>query len=218
MGSLEILAERYKRQREQTGRGLTTVRDAAKARPVMRTRTRIEWLDSATGGGFARGACYLFHGEPGAGKSTVLAQAASAIRGAVYISGEEELSQIAARFIRLDGDCDLIESKDIESALGDCERASFVVVDSVQVMSCGALRATECAVEFARRMRIPVAVVCHETKGGVHSGPRTIEHLIDCTIRIVRGPPRLVLVEKNRYGPAGVGLPVQMTERGMIPG
>ena len=193
---------------------LTPVGQAAKARPVYRERTRIDWLDELLGGGFARGAVYLFHGAPGAGKSTLLAQAAGAIRGSCYISGEEEVSQVAHRFQRLGLDCDLLESRNIDE-LVFANRASFVVVDSVQAMTVGALRATELAVEFARAERIPVAIVCHETKGGAHSGPRTIEHLIDCTIRVVR-TPRLVQVEKNRYGAAGIECPVIMTERGFV--
>lgn len=204
------------RNRDDWRGGLTTVEQACRAAPVARLRTRLVWLDELTGGGFVQGAVYLVHGEPGAGKSTMLAQAAGSISGAVYVSAEESVGQVGHRFKRLGLESFLIESKDVESSLRDAAGSRFVVLDSVQALSGDVVENTEYAVAFARDHRMAIALVCHQTKGGAHRGPTTIEHYVDASLRVVRGPPRLVLAEKNRFGAAGLGLPVTMTDKGLI--
>jgi DNA repair protein RadA/Sms len=158
----------------------------------------------------------MFHGAPGAGKSSLLAQAASGVRGSLYVSAEEELSQVAARALRLGlrPDMELLATDEIGEALAAAGDADLLIVDSIQTMRPDAVAATRAAVAHARDRRVAVALVCHETKSGAHAGLRLLEHLIDCAVRLERDP-RWLVVEKNRYGTAGCGLPLKMTERGL---
>jgi len=184
----------------------------ASQRPIMRLRS-LPWWDAITGGGFVRGAVYLFHGEPGAGKSTALAQAAGSIAGSIYVSAEEEVSAVASRFRRLGVDGELFCSSSVPDILGTIRAAPFAVVDSIQMMDGDMLTVTKRIVEHARVFDTCFVLVCHETKGGVHAGPRKLEHLIDCSIKLLR-EPRWIHCEKNRFGPTG-GLPLIMTESGL---
>src|SRR5690606_3604576 len=65
--------------------------------PRLRLSAGIEELDRVFGGGMARSSAVLIGGDPGIGKSTLLLQAAAAMAQAglkaVYISGEEAISQ-----------------------------------------------------------------------------------------------------------------------------
>lgn len=186
-----------------------TVRQALSRAPVIRLSTRLAWLDYMLGGGFVRGSVVMIHGEPGSGKSTMLAQAAGAIRGSLYISAEEAIAMVAARVVRLGLD----DSMELSTVLSfDGVTAPFVVLDSLQMGDAVGL-ARE-AVDYARRRLACVALVCHELKGGRHAGPRLLEHLCDATLRLIR-EPRSIVTEKNRYGAAGIALPLRMTERGL---
>lgn len=195
--------------------------EQAAATPIRRIVTDLPWLDSITGGGLVRGSATLVHGEPGAGKSTMLAQLCGSVAGAVYASLEEDLKLVAARFRRLGlAQCGvrLAAEPDVESLLRLVERLAppVLIVDSLQLTSSGAVEATRLAVEYARRTGAAVVLVCHETKGGQYAGPRTIEHYVDCTLRVLRAPGSGIVCEKNRYGAAGVWLPLHMTEQGLV--
>jgi DNA repair protein RadA/Sms len=173
------------------------VREAVSRKRLNRQATGVPWLDVMLGGGFVGGSVVLLHGEPGAGKSTALAQAAAGVPGSLYVCLEEDVSAVADRVIRLGlrDDMDLLAEADIEAE---------------------ALDAVKVAVAHARRWGTTVVLVCHETKGGIHAGARAIEHLVDVTVKIGRGPPRYIATEKNRFGVAGVWLPLEMTERGFV--
>ena len=74
-------------------------------RPPRRL-TGIAELDRVCGGGFVPGSAILVGGDPGIGKSTLLLQAAAALRrarqhGAAYITGEEAIDQVRLRAERL---------------------------------------------------------------------------------------------------------------------
>jgi DNA repair protein RadA/Sms len=79
-----------------------------------RIKTNISEVDRVLGGGIVPGSLILLSGEPGIGKSTIVAQIANAVanlpslarRGlgggvVFYASGEESVSQVKARFKRL---------------------------------------------------------------------------------------------------------------------
>jgi DNA repair protein RadA/Sms len=219
MGSLEILAERHRiaRERAEAPQATPVVR-AADIAPaaILRVRSRIPTLDSATGGGFVRGAAYLIHGAPGSGKSTLIGQAAAIVRGSVYASSEEGAELVGHRFMRLGAPDQLvIAERDIHAALAAAAGAPFVVVDSVSTMKPDIMTAGEAACEFAQHNRAVVVMVCHETKLGQHAGPRQLEHLIDCTLALLREPTkRILVVEKNRFGPAPLAYEIEMTANG----
>lgn len=211
--TLYQLANRSREERPIVG--ISTVATAALRRPLARLVTGLRWFDEALGGGFVRGTIVMVHGDPGAGKSTALAQAAGAVRGALYVTNEEDVSAVAARAQRVGADFELFSSTDMPALLSVAGRAPLLIVDSIQAMEPGAVAATELAVAHARKNNVCVVLICHETKSGIFAGLRTLEHLIDAAIRISRGPPRLIVTEKNRNGPAGVSIELTMTERGL---
>jgi DNA repair protein RadA/Sms len=194
------------------------VREAVTRRRLTRQATGVPWLDVMLGGGFVGGSVVLLHGEPGAGKSTALAQAAAGVPGSLYVCLEEDVRAVADRVIRLGlrDDMDLLAEPDIEVALREAVNSPLVILDSLQLVEGKALDAVKVAVAHARKWDTAVVLVCHETKGGVHAGARAIEHLVDVTVKIGRGPPRYIATEKNRFGVAGVWLPLEMTERGFV--
>lgn len=185
--------------------------------PVTRTSTRVDWLDAMLGGGIVAGSVILVYGGPGSGKSTAMLQAADGVAGSLYVPLEEDVSVVADRARRLglrDTLAVLAESR-IDAALQLAATAPLVVIDSLQ-MTDDIIETVKAVVTHARRHAACVALVCHETKSGVFAGARTIEHLVDVAMRIDRGPPRHVAVEKNRFGPAPVWLPLEMTGKGLI--
>ena len=196
---------------------ITSVREAVRGKRVTRERTGLPWLDVMLGGGFVGGSVVLLHGEPGAGKSTVLAQAAAGVPGSLYVCLEEDVAAVADRAIRLGlrDDMDLLGGEtDIGEALAVAVNSPLVILDSLQLVEGKAIDAVKVAVAHARRWQVAVVLVCHETKGGVHAGARAIEHLVDTTVKVGRGPPRYIATEKNRFGAAGVWLPLEMSEKG----
>lgn len=217
MTGLEALvrARREAEERAETlpASYLVTAASAA-SRPIQRVLCPIPVIEAATGGGFVRGAVYLLHGGPGSGKSTLLAQAAGEIRGSAYVSAEEGVEQLGARFVRLGYPRQLLLSeRDTQTALAAVGRAPLVVIDSISQMRPGVIEAAEMIVEHARTKGVAVVMVCHETKGGAHAGPRQLEHLIDCTLKLER-QPRVLTVEKNRFGRAPLAWELEMTDRG----
>ena len=112
------------------------------AEELPRIQTGISELDRVLGGGLVHGSVILISGNPGAGKSTLLIQVMcqlAAQRKALYVTGEESLSQVAMRARRLGLP---MESLEVMSETS-CERLimqwnemkpELVVVDSIQVM------------------------------------------------------------------------------------
>ena len=70
------------------------------ASEVPRFGTGIDEFDRVLGGGLVAGGVVLIGGDPGIGKSTLLLQALanlSRVKRALYVSGEESVSQVALR-------------------------------------------------------------------------------------------------------------------------
>jgi DNA repair protein RadA/Sms len=177
-------------------------------------------FDRVLGGGIVAGSVVLIGGDPGIGKSTLLLQVVSLIKGKVlYVSGEESPEQIRLRADRLS-----VSSGSIvlypETALGNIldlageMRPEAIVIDSIQTMyteelesapgSVGQVR--ECATKmmfFAKQAGIPVFIIGHVTKEGAIAGPRVLEHIVDTVLYFEgdRGHPyRILRTVKNRFG------------------
>ena len=73
-------------------------------KPVARYATHLSEVDRVLGGGLVPGSLILLSGEPGCGKSTLVAQIAQALDSQlsiIYISGEESAQQVKMRLDRL---------------------------------------------------------------------------------------------------------------------
>jgi DNA repair protein RadA/Sms len=188
--------------------------------------TGIVELDRVLGGGLPEGATVLVGGEPGIGKSTLLAQACSGLSRAepgaavLYITAEESLTQVRARFRRLelpDAGLELAQCSQVEAIVVAISSGKYraVVVDSVQMISrsetgaATAGSASECRVvtallvEAAKQGRTALVLIGHVTKDGQLAGPRLLEHLVD-TVLSFEGDRyqelRTLRAVKNRFG------------------
>jgi len=201
-------------------------------------KTGLSELDNVLGGGFSPGGVFLLGGEPGIGKSTLVAQITDKITEQAlevfYFSGEETAEQVLERMTRLGLKSTKIKvahENNLENILAALEvyQPDFVVVDSIQTVSSENLpnqsgsvaqvrNTTETLLQYAKRQRKTLLLIGQITKGGDLAGPKTVEHLVDAvlflegeerqSIRILRGI-------KNRFGATDeVGI-FTMTEKGL---
>lgn len=200
--------------------------------------TCIAEVDRVLAGGLVPGGLTLLGGEPGIGKSTLLAQmAAGAARmgqTAVVVSAEESLSQLRARAARLGLHQEHLwlaaeaELPRVLSVIGElCPQ--LVVVDSVQAVADPSVEAGPGSVSQVRSVARALARVAKEegrsivlasqvTKDGSLAGPRALEHLVD-TVLSFEGDRhhslRLLRATKHRFGATGELGVLEMTSAGL---
>ncbi len=198
---------------------------AADATP--RELTGMGEFDRVLGGGLVAGQVVLLAGEPGVGKSTLLAAVAHAMAArnetatVLYVSGEESVEQISVRARRIGAVAPgilLADETDLASLLGHVEAHDpiLLIVDSVQAMSSAAVEGraggmtqvqevTAVLTRIAKSRRMPLLLIGQSTRDNAVAGPRALEHMVD-TVLTFEGDKhtslRLLRAVKNRYGPA----------------
>jgi DNA repair protein RadA/Sms len=200
----------------------------------------MEELSRVLGGGLVPGSLILVGGEPGIGKSTLLAQAAALVaettqRPVLYVSGEESARQIKMRADRMELKTDgvyVLTETSLEAILHHADEMDpvMLVADSIQTITSADLTSAagsisqvrEAASRFqrwAKRGRCAVFLVGHVTKGGAIAGPKVLEHIVD-TVLYLEGDSfhtyRLLRSTKNRFGATSEVGVFEMRERGMI--
>lgn len=202
--------------------------DTAQARP-----TGLDELDRVLGGGLVPGAVVLLAGEPGVGKSTLLLEVAAlcagrasagagqhAPRPALYITGEESVTQVRLRADRVgavDPALYLAAETDLSAVLGHITEVEpdLLIVDSVQTVASGEVEGAPGGVTQVREVAgalikqaklrdLTTVLVGHVTKDGSIAGPRVLEHLVDVVLQFEgerHSRLRMVRAVKNRYGP-----------------
>ncbi len=189
-----------------------------------RIKTNINEIDRVFGGGIVPGSLILIAGEPGIGKSTILAQIADAIsvnlkKQVIYASGEESALQVKGRLERLNcsiNNISFISETNTEKIISSIKKAkpSLVIIDSIQTVYSGAISSEPgnisqirpCAVQFlevAKNFNIPIILVGHITKDGQIAGPKTLEHIVDAVIYLENekgNEYRILRAVKNRFG------------------
>ncbi len=209
------------------------------AKEAQRAPTGFGALDAVLGGGLVAGSVTLVAGEPGIGKSTLLAQTAlvlaSAGKRVAYVTGEESPAQITRRLLRLSKDLppSLLFLNDTDAptvaATIAAEAPDLTIVDSIQTLSTDAAsgeagsvaQVKACAAlvtEAAKRVHKPVILVGQVTKDGDVAGPRVLEHLVD-TVLFLEGDQshryRILRVLKHRFGSSDESVFLSMTENGL---
>ncbi|MDD4412709.1 MAG: DNA repair protein RadA [Patescibacteria group bacterium] len=204
-----------------------------------RLATNINEIDRVFGGGIVPGSLTLIGGEPGIGKSTIVAQITNALSDknkVVYMSGEESTGQLALRLSRLG--CSLerlsfIVETELESILAALtnNKTDLLVIDSIQTIRTATesgeaggtsqIRAvTTKLLEFAKKNNVAVLIIGHITKDGQVAGPKTLEHLVDTVIYLETDSSqnyRLFRSSKNRFGSTNeIGI-FEMTGSGLTP-
>ena len=230
--------------------GDTRRRLGGEARPVKlgrvgteehaRMSTGLSELDRVLGGGIVPGSLTLISGEPGIGKSTLIAQMAGRVAETtgpvLYVSGEESGEQVKLRADRVLGSISdrlyIYPETNIENIMTACDeiRPCLLIVDSIQTMYsasadsvAGSLtQIRECSgqlIRYAKNNHVPVFIVAHVTKSGELAGPKTIEHMVD-TVLSFSGERdrdlRILRSFKNRFGTTDEIGAFRMTAEGMI--
>ncbi len=199
-----------------------------------RIATGIGEMDRVLGGGLVDGSVTLIGGDPGIGKSTILAQVAHRMvisAGdrkivALYVSGEESPRQIRLRCERLGAVSErllVVGETNVTAILQHIQATSpaLVVVDSIQTTFDPSVEAAPGTVSQVRSVGAalvnhaksggpPVFLIGHVTKEGTLAGPRVLEHMVD-TVLYFEGDRhhayRAIRAVKNRFGPTDeVGL------------
>jgi len=188
-----------------------------------RIQTDISEVDQVLGGGIVPGSLVLLSGEPGVGKSTLLAQIANQVgkkaKKVAYISGEESAAQIKERLERLKcglKNINFISETNLEkiiSSLLDL-KPDFAIIDSIQTIysslalseagSISQIRAATLKfLEIAKENNIAIMLIGHVTKDGQVAGPKSLEHIVDTVIYLESDKIedyRILRATKNRFG------------------
>ncbi len=205
-----------------------------------RTSSGIDEFDRVLGGGIVDGSLVLIGGEPGIGKSTLIAQVADKLSASdlkvLYVSGEESERQIKMRGERLGLNAEnlfLLPETNLENILNETERMkpNVVIVDSIQTVFSEKIESAPGSVSqvrevagqfmmFAKGTGTAVFLIGHVTKEGSIAGPKALEHIVD-TVLYFEGDRhhnhRIIRATKNRFGAANeIGI-FEMTNEGLSP-
>ncbi len=211
-------------------------------RSTPRIKTGIEEFDQVLGGGIVPGSFILLGGEPGIGKSTLLAQISLALPSTaespiLYASGEESGQQVKMRYERMQFKSSSSDSilfigeTDVDKICGSIrkEKPLLAIVDSIQTVhtndvqnEAGSItQVRACTVkllETAKQTGSAVIITGHVTKEGTVAGPKTLEHLVD-TVLYLEGDQshyyRLLKTAKNRFGSTNELGVFEMTDKGL---
>ncbi|MGK9476863.1 DNA repair protein RadA [Melioribacter sp. OK-6-Me] len=185
-----------------------------------RIKTNINEFDRVLGGGMMPGSVILIGGDPGIGKSTLVLQAASHIKGNVlYVTGEESINQISQRAKRLNIHSDslsILTETNLENILTaiENEKPDVVIVDSIQTVykpeldnTAGTVtqirESTSELMSIAKKKNCSVILIGHVTKEGIIAGPKILEHIVDTVLQFEGEKShsyRILRSQKNRFG------------------
>ena len=203
-----------------------------------RLATGIGEFDRVLGGGLVTGSVVLIGGDPGIGKSTILLQTAThmaaANSAALYVTGEESLSQVALRANRLDLPTDKLKVMAETCVERICEmlaheRPAVAILDSIQTLYTETLQSAPGGVSqiresaalltrFAKNSGTALFIVGHVTKEGALAGPRVLEHMVDCVLYFEGQSDsryRMIRAVKNRFGAVNELGVFGMTDKGL---
>ncbi len=217
----------------------TAAVDTSAARDLPRLVTGMSDVDEVMGGGIVPGSINLIAGQPGIGKSTLLLQLAYEVAKNVpvlYVSGEESAHQVSLRAERLGtsrGNLQLATSTSADDIAATIVTGAykFVVVDSIQTISCAAIssaagtvsqitNSTQLITVAAKQTNTAVMLVGHVTKEGAIAGPKVLEHVVDVVLQLEGdryGGFKILRAVKNRFGSTNEAGIFEMTEQGMTP-
>jgi DNA repair protein RadA/Sms len=206
---------------------------------LQRLVTNIGEVDRVLGGGIVPGSLILLSGEPGIGKSTLVAQIADALAKnnlVVYASGEESAAQVKGRLERLGCSLDnlrFIGETNIEKIISSVLKAEpdLVIVDSIQTVYSSLIPSEAGGInqirggavkfmELAKEHDISVILIGHITKDGQVAGPKSLEHIVDTVLYLEAETNNnycLLRASKNRFGSVNELGILEMTGAGFKP-
>jgi DNA repair protein RadA/Sms len=179
-------------------------------------------------------------GEPGIGKSTLLAQLALDLanqgKSVLYVTGEESPSQVSGRLSRLQPKAlpevlhflDATDAASIAATIAQ-KKPDLTIVDSIQSLRVAEvpgepgnptqMKAAAAYIhEQAKAHSCAVILVGQVTKDGDLAGPRLLEHLVD-TVLMMEGDraqmSRILRPLKHRFGNTEESVFLEMDELGL---
>ncbi len=204
------------------------------ASQAARLKTGIDEIDRVLGNGLMAGSLVLLSGEPGIGKSTLVAQIAAKLNAPViYASGEESARQIKHRFARLDINATKIKflsETNVEKILAALrqEQPTLAIIDSIQTVYSAAVPSEAGSInqirasavnflEIAKKNNLPIILIGHITKDGSIAGPKSLEHIVDTVIYLESETSqgyKILRATKNRFGSINELGILEMTDTG----
>jgi len=203
---------------------------------LKRLSTGLKEADRVLGGGLVPGSLILLSGEPGIGKSTLVAQIAGAKDSnlnIIYASGEESAMQVKNRLERLNCHLDkfrFISETNVEKiiAAAKANKPDLLIIDSIQTVyssqviteagGVSQIRAvTVSFLQLAKEQDIAVLLIGHITKDGQVAGPKSLEHIVDTVLSLeaeTRHNYALLRSTKNRFGSVNELGVLEMTSQG----
>ena len=179
-------------------------------------------VERVFGGGIVPGSLTLFSGEPGIGKSTILAQIADSLAKkykVLYISGEESAGQVKGRLKRLNCDIEnikFVSETNLEkiAALLQSYKPDLAIVDSIQTIYSSIIESEPgnlaqirgCASQFleiSKQANVSIILIGHITKDGQVAGPKSLEHIVDTVLYLesdLSNNYTVLKSTKNRFG------------------
>lgn len=163
--------------------------------------------------GFILGQVVLLGAPPGVGKSTLCT--AMADKKTLYISSEENFSQVNQRVLRVNpgANCKILNSTSIEEILEaikitDCD---FIIVDSLNSIEFGVgylttARYAHDITKMIKDFNKMGIIISQVSKSGEISGMNSIIHVVDTVLYLERSEMSANIIltsSKNRYGDIG---------------
>lgn len=199
-------------------------------------KTNISEIDRVLGDGLMPGSLVLLAGEPGIGKSTLVAQIINALNTeSIYASGEESASQIKNRFDRLKiktNKIKFLNETNVEKIIETLKQINprIVIIDSIQTIysslvpseagSINQIKASAVSfLEIAKKNNIAIILIGHVTKDGSIAGPKSLEHIVDTVLYLETETAhnyKLLRAAKNRFGSINELGIFEMTTEGFI--
>ncbi|MBV8068281.1 MAG: AAA family ATPase [Acidobacteriaceae bacterium] len=203
-----------------------------------RLKTGNDVVDAMFGGdempGILPGACVMATGTPGAGKTTFMLQLADSLslkegRTLLYNANEESkaMVKLAADRIKIKGQFQIKQLHDVNQVIKHVldEGIEVLVQDSLQTLSDGQLQGQRLLKSVCRKLvrlskdhDVTVFVIGQVTKGGHAAGPMALVHEVDVHMHLSRDKEsgnRILTLEKNRFGPAGVPYEFSLSAHGL---
>lgn len=234
----EILDDKQSKSADLKKVGAAKIIDlkTIKADALSRLKTGLVEVDRVLGGGLVPGSLVLLSGEPGIGKSTLVAQITSSRVSqlqVIYASGEESAAQVKSRLDRLKLDLGRIKfisdtNADKIIAAAKQTKPGLLIIDSIQTVyasqvlseagGISQIRAvTAKFLELAKTENIAVCLIGHITKDGQVAGPKSLEHMVDTVLSLETESNHnyaLLRATKNRFGSVNELGVFEMTSQG----
>jgi len=175
---------------------------------INRCESGLEEFDEVLSGGPAFGTTIMIHGDPGVGKSTILAQVLSYMAEELdmkveFATAEENKKMIVekvGRTAKLHENLRVIATNDFEAVMADVDENEIdvLVLDSLQYFTSRNVtggkgspnqvkyiaekayeKSKERSKEDPEALDLMIFITCHENKEGEAAGPKFVEHAID---------------------------------------